>query len=94
MKLCDPAVGRASAQWLSAEEQTLLENAALTLDTKVLSNIRFWGKIQGAAADYLIVSAQNQLEEEQDYPEKTFFFCTNHSTSICVWLTRVAGERL
>jgi len=61
---------------LTVEERALLKNAMYALP-KDLDNLRFWGKLLGREADYLIVVGQNKLEEEDDYPDQTFFFCTN-----------------
>ena len=46
---------------------------------RTFESVKFWGKINGAAADYLIIVAQNPIAEESDYPESVYWYCTNHT---------------
>jgi len=71
-------MGELATTWLTPEEETLLANEIQGLDLSGFENVRFWGKLQGKTADYLVVVAQDKLKEEDDYPDQTFWFCSNN----------------
>lgn len=77
-------VGELSGRWLTVEEDALLDNAMLALRAKEssVSSIAFWGKLEAGAKDYLVVRTRDALEEEEDFPRQSFFFCGNDAFAL------------
>ena len=64
---------------LNLEERLKLEIALNDLQLSIKSEVTlFWGKIIGVDRDYYIAVAL-YFKEKQDFPKKTFFFCTSHN---------------
>lgn len=65
-------VARGLGQTLTPQERSNLELGLLKRRaTEQLSSVRFWGRLAGEAADYLIAVA---LLPGKDFPVKKFYF--------------------
>lgn len=65
-------VGRCLGQTLTPQERSNLELGLLKRRaTEQLSSVRFWGRISGDTADYLVAVA---LLPGKDFPDKKFYF--------------------
>jgi hypothetical protein len=64
---------------LNEEERFFLEKSMLQtkLEQKLTGKMLFWGKIFGTSKDYLV--AVNIANREEEFPDKTFFYCNSHS---------------
>ncbi len=68
LSLCETAVGLT----LNIEERSSLESQMQKkMIEEKLASIKFWGRINGTTADYLIVCA---LVSVMERPEKKFFY--------------------
>lgn len=69
---------------LNLEEKALLQNGIRGLEAAKKGEYRFWGKIFGTSADYLVVSAlfSTPTSADTNHLDKQFYFCTNASFTL------------
>ena len=79
-------LSRSIGQTLTSQEQSNVEIGLIKRSaTEKLMNLKFWGKITGTQADYIIAVG---LIKSNDYPTKKFFFWYDSLSSETSFLTR------